>query len=261
MKGIFVHSTFHPEGYVGYGTKTLSTKSTTPKTRNRSSARAAFLNVSSQIRTAVKTMMVNDEHQVLSAESKKAVLDLRQPWSSPKSPKGRLNSGNSVNKMTVFCSKMFKSFDVDGNGTVDKLEFWNGLKNFTPPIDLTKEELGLVFPIFDSDGNGEMSYKEFALMISGDSGSLNGKWLMSKHPDFNQAMESATISQRRLRIKQRSQNLEKPASMALVSLVKIPQVKKNAPMRNSLYKPINTTSKLPRPGRGCSSSMHLRSTV
>ena len=58
---------------------------------------------------------------------------------------------------------VFRSYDSDGGGSIDKEEFNQVLLAFK--IQLTPSELDDVFAIFDSEGDGDISYLEFVYAI------------------------------------------------------------------------------------------------
>jgi Ca2+-binding EF-hand superfamily protein/CRP-like cAMP-binding protein len=55
--------------------------------------------------------------------------------------------------------QLFETFDLDGNGTLSKLELKAGCFNLS--IHLSNVELDLVWPYFDKDSSGSISLKEF----------------------------------------------------------------------------------------------------
>merc|ERR550514_2335173 len=64
-------------------------------------------------------------------------------------------------------NKWFEHFDYDGNGTLEQDEIVRALiKTFKLSDDRTAEQIGsvvaAVWPIFDTDGSGEIDKREFA---------------------------------------------------------------------------------------------------
>ena len=59
---------------------------------------------------------------------------------------------------------MFASFDTDGNGTLDTLEFRFALDGLG--IDLTDEALIGLFATIDTDGSGDIDYEEFLMFVA-----------------------------------------------------------------------------------------------
>ena len=64
--------------------------------------------------------------------------------------------------------KQFKIMDDDRSGNIDMNEFKKAIKDFR--IDLTPQEIELVFSAFDRDGSGSIDYDEF---IRGVRGAMN----------------------------------------------------------------------------------------
>jgi Ca2+-binding EF-hand superfamily protein len=196
-------STKHPLGYSGKTadfsdlvSSRLSPSQTT--LGNRSSARSAFLSTSAQIRSAVKAMMRNQTEQLYehTVGISKGITNIGADSKKTKST-----------SLRAFTANLFKTFDANGDDTVDKAEFLNGLLKLSPPIQLSKEELDLVFPLFDQNNDGSLNYKEFASIISKDDGKSN-KYIMSKSTDFNSFVEITTINQRKQRIQSKTASLK-----------------------------------------------------
>jgi len=57
--------------------------------------------------------------------------------------------------------KAFKYFDLNNNGTVEPDEFAKAIEKIGIMIP-TKQDLDTLFSIYDEDGSGALSYKEFA---------------------------------------------------------------------------------------------------
>ena len=55
--------------------------------------------------------------------------------------------------------KVFKRFDEDGSESIDKIEFVVGLR--TLGIEITNKEADSLWPMFDYDGDGLISWNEF----------------------------------------------------------------------------------------------------
>lgn len=58
---------------------------------------------------------------------------------------------------------MFRQWDKDGDGTVDRAEFINAMPKFG--FDLPPKEIGKLFDEWDSDGGGSLSFKELARIL------------------------------------------------------------------------------------------------
>eukprot|EP00949_MAST-11_sp_MAST-11-sp1_P002809 g2809.t1 len=69
---------------------------------------------------------------------------------------------------TVDIRRVFSSFDLDGNGTVDIEEFRTGVHKMFPKM--SEEDVELFFRRFDRDGDGEIEYHEFAKFAEGVTG-------------------------------------------------------------------------------------------
>jgi len=57
--------------------------------------------------------------------------------------------------------KAFKYFDLNDNGTVEPEEFAKAIEKIGIQIP-TKQDLDMLFSIYDVDGSGGISYKEFS---------------------------------------------------------------------------------------------------
>ena len=57
---------------------------------------------------------------------------------------------------------VFKRFDTDGDGTVDKHELGKGMAQIGNPV--SDEELDVIMALCDKDGDGSCDYTEFAQM-------------------------------------------------------------------------------------------------
>ena len=57
--------------------------------------------------------------------------------------------------------KAFKYFDLNNNGTVEPDEFAKAIEKIGIMIP-TKHDLDMLFGIYDEDGSGTLSYKEFS---------------------------------------------------------------------------------------------------
>lgn len=63
-------------------------------------------------------------------------------------------------------SRQFKIFDDDNSKTIDYEEFKKAVKDFR--VDLTPNEIKVVFGAFDRDGQGSIDYDEFLRQIRGE---------------------------------------------------------------------------------------------
>jgi len=62
--------------------------------------------------------------------------------------------------------KAFKYFDLNDNGTVEPEEFAKAIEKIGIQIP-TKQDLDMLFSIYDIDGSGGISYKEFSSGVFG----------------------------------------------------------------------------------------------
>jgi hypothetical protein len=146
--------------------------------RNRD-GRSAFLRVSAQMRNAVSLMIANHSRTM-------PVPTVRQTWPS---------ASHSKMLKQKFALDLFKGFDQVEQGSIDKRHFQNGLLKLSPPIKLSNAELELVFPIFDSNGDGCISFQEFREIIFGCDF------------DHETNLTASTIQQRKERIKAKTHGL------------------------------------------------------
>ena len=61
----------------------------------------------------------------------------------------------------MLLNKAFKYFDLNNSGDVDPAEFRGAIEKIGIMIP-TKEDLDILFGIYDADGSGAISYKEFS---------------------------------------------------------------------------------------------------
>ena len=64
--------------------------------------------------------------------------------------------------------ELFKEWDTDGNGAVDKMELRKGIAGLGYSVPKNKE-IDFLFDCFDKDGSGEIAYGEFKKMLSEES--------------------------------------------------------------------------------------------
>ncbi|CAK0884789.1 unnamed protein product, partial [Prorocentrum cordatum] len=55
----------------------------------------------------------------------------------------------------------FRRIDTNGNGELDKSEFWTFITRFCPEAHLTAREASDLFDVIDKDGSGEIDATEF----------------------------------------------------------------------------------------------------
>ncbi len=66
-----------------------------------------------------------------------------------------------------FIQKHFKYFDIMNKGCVDFDQFCRAMEK--AGISIGKEDLLVVFSTYDTNGNGELDYKEFSNIICGET--------------------------------------------------------------------------------------------
>jgi len=74
--------------------------------------------------------------------------------------------GNEIEEKAMF--RVFKFFDADASGDLDKEEFSNAMKRFGIP--LSQEQLDAFFLRYDDDGGGEVSYDEIIGRVCSSTG-------------------------------------------------------------------------------------------
>jgi Ca2+-binding EF-hand superfamily protein len=79
----------------------------------------------------------------------------------------------------------FKRIDTNGNGELDKGEFWTFIVRFCPEARLTPKDASDLFDVIDKDGSGEIDAQEFLRWVypglaEGDDGLRRGSRPMSK---------------------------------------------------------------------------------
>jgi len=74
--------------------------------------------------------------------------------------------GNEIEEKAMF--RVFKFFDADASGDLDKEEFSNAMNRFGIP--LTQEQLDAFFLRYDTDGGGDVSYDEIIGRVCNSSG-------------------------------------------------------------------------------------------
>ena len=123
--------------------------------------------------------------------------------------------------LKTFTVSLFKAFDENNDGTIDKTEFVKGLLKLSPPIRPSKEEIDLVFPVFDINNDGSLSYKEFATIIQADDGAYSKMPIYRSHHTMQLAMETTTMMQRLQRIKSKTASLPSLDNRPKASPVKV----------------------------------------
>lgn len=70
--------------------------------------------------------------------------------------------------------KAFKYFDMNNSGDVDSIEFKKAIEKIGIMIP-TKSDLDQLFAIYDEDGSGAISYKEFTAALFGKPSSSQSR--------------------------------------------------------------------------------------
>eukprot|EP01028_Stygiella_incarcerata_P005960 TRINITY_DN2459_c0_g1_i1.p1 TRINITY_DN2459_c0_g1~~TRINITY_DN2459_c0_g1_i1.p1 ORF type:complete len:1822 (-),score=519.58 TRINITY_DN2459_c0_g1_i1:603-6068(-) len=106
-------------------------------------------------------------HRPGALEREDSVITWKSKMADP--DKQKLDRAKDIVRAKVFnrtskLSDVFRSFDTDGNGTVDYDEFQNGLDSLG--VDLSREEMNLLIREVDQDGDGQIDYVEFSTALS-----------------------------------------------------------------------------------------------
>jgi len=82
------------------------------------------------------------------------------------------------------CKRIFKHFDLNGNGTIEMSEFCKGLE--TLGCTFTQTELQALFDGLDTNGSGKIDYEEMAAMVairgSGNNPNVNPSFGLNREP-------------------------------------------------------------------------------
>lgn len=91
------------------------------------------------------------------------------------------SSGNQSEEALL--NKAFKFFDMNNSGDVDPMEFKKAIEKIGIMIP-TKEDLDILFNIYDADGSGAITYKEFsAALFKRPQTASSQSASMSRRPD------------------------------------------------------------------------------
>ena len=75
----------------------------------------------------------------------------------------RLRMGESGDDAENHLREVFDMFDADGSGSIDRNEMRALMKKLAQ--DLTEEEITLIMEEVDTDGDGEISFEEFKMLV------------------------------------------------------------------------------------------------
>lgn len=75
----------------------------------------------------------------------------------------RLRMGESGDDAEQHLRQVFDMFDADGSGCIDRNEMRALMKKLAQ--DLTDEEVLLIMQEVDTDGDGEISFEEFKMLV------------------------------------------------------------------------------------------------
>lgn len=67
----------------------------------------------------------------------------------------------------ITIEEMHKNLDINNDGSVDKIEFVDGLTKFIMSTSLTKQDLGVIFDEIDLNGDHYLSVNEFGYYLEG----------------------------------------------------------------------------------------------
>ena len=81
--------------------------------------------------------------------------------------------------------RLFKLFDVDGSGLIDRDEFFEMCVSFggRQGLDVTREVSDAILNEFDVDGSGEISYDEWIVFVIRDALARAGHHPVAPHSD------------------------------------------------------------------------------
>jgi hypothetical protein len=114
------------------------------------SARAIYLRTLTHIRSCAKQML----HQ-------NAPLSAR-PCTTSQIARQNFSHGSQTEQVA---QRLFEMFSADSDEGITKLDFLAGLSKLTPALRLSMHEVDHVFPLFDLDNDGRLSYNEFVSML------------------------------------------------------------------------------------------------
>ncbi len=79
-------------------------------------------------------------------------------------------------KSIIGLGRQFKIFDDNNSQTLQYEEFYKGCKDFR--VDLTNNEIKIVFTAFDRDGSGSIDYNEFLREVKGEMNNFRKKLVL-----------------------------------------------------------------------------------
>ena len=105
-----------------------------------------------------------------------------------KLPKWWKGLRDKLDSKTTSVKNLFRSFDVDKNGTLSTDEFVNGLRYIG--VDLSETEFEQLLEMVDSDGSGEIDYLEFSKQLATADDGATGWFGGSNEPPVNTVVNS-----------------------------------------------------------------------
>lgn len=103
--------------------------------------------------------------------------------------------GNEIEEKSM--ARIFKFFDVDGSGELDKEEFAMAMERFG--MSLSQKEIDGFFRRYDEDGGGEISFDELVNRVCGGSGGVGGGGTTTLAPPYD-AYTCADAAERASRV-------------------------------------------------------------
>jgi len=143
------------------GNKLKCFQQSTTTGNNRGNTEVALRTLSAQIRSNIKQEIKKTQHLVDSIEA----LEKKRPREKVTVIQiQELKEELATHPRSI--QDVFIRLDEDGNGSLDKHEFMQGLLNMN--VDLNEHEFELLFYFFDKNGDGVLDYEEFEPMIRND---------------------------------------------------------------------------------------------
>ena len=127
-------------------------------------------------------------------------------------------------------NKLFNDFDVDGDGRINKEEFFEGLLSISAPTSIPDKDLEIVWKFMDKDGDGTINYKEFAdTMRQLDEGKFRATFAAQKEAEAKR-VEAELQSTQQMVIALQTQAEEKARQLEEKKALEAEAAKKRASM-------------------------------